>query len=131
MRLAQRMSEEFKITLPEASSALRAYTRARQEYAEAYGGHPSHAVVKGLEAAEAILKEAGFRSYGVGGICGQSFADHKRPPSMYASIVSYLNTGDIYNVTLMAVGESFRLKIGDVGSVIESCDRRFGRVDGY
>lgn len=130
MSLQKDMVTYLKVTEECAKQAIRAYKRAKNEYMANYGGHESHAVDEGLRAAEAILKEGGFRSYGTDGICGQSFCDgeYRNPPSMYDSIVSYLNSGDIYHSTLMAVGNSFRLRVGCVGDVIESCDRRYGRI---
>lgn len=132
MKLIDRMVSEFHITRKEARAAIRAFEKERDAYYESYRGHISHSIVKGLEAAAKILDEAGFRTYGVEGNCGQSFegGEYRNPPSMFDSIVDYLNRGDTYAVTL-AYDYRYRggcLRVTTWGDIIERCDRDFGRV---
>lgn len=121
MKLIDRMVCEFKIDRITCKKAVEAFKAARDEYANSYGGHESHAIVEGLKAAESVLRPAGLRSHGVEGFCGQAFDGG----SLYDSVCDYINTGDTYSATLLW-DYRYRggcLRVGCWGDVAEAYER--------
>lgn len=124
MRLLERTVSELKVTPSESVAAYRAFKDARAAWRTNYGGHHSHAVVAGLEAAGAVLRDAGFFHCGVAGFCGQSFEGGR----LEDSVCDYLNTGDAYRVTLLYDYITNRLVVGCWADIHEAygriCQRR-------
>lgn len=75
--------------------AVAAYRKLRSD-PEFANAHESHAAYRALESVEPWLTERGFQSFGVEG-----FSEHGG--------VTYLNTGDGYDLTLLWTNGRFRV----------------------
>ncbi len=84
--------------------------------------HPSFLACKILEEAE---KQFNLPTYGTEGFCGQDWGD-------YQSGVSYLNTGDTYDTTLVCTyfNGVVRFKIDSWGDTYERFETRMIRENG-